>query len=231
MSNEVHHSMLIITMFTIPSFMQSKDVKAEKPAKITIIAQPESQSIGFKSPDGKNLNPYVHIDGVRKPELSDAWRSEEVKRWLEYSNKHVQDPSVMVKITGAWTRVGFGADFVVDSFELATKEEIEKAEEKTKQQEKEKMKTPDEVNEDEWNQLFARYTATCESTSGCGSRGQVYINAALKKLSEFAATHEGFATRLPRRVVCRDDGTFGVSSGIALMAADSARRGEECTVM
>jgi hypothetical protein len=225
MNTEVRHNMLIMEVFTTCLF-QSKDKKTES-AKITVIAQPEYTSAGFKSPDGKNLNPYVHIDGVRKPELSDAWRSEEVKRWREYSDMHFQDPSVMVKITGAWKKVGFGADFVVELFELATKEEIKKAEEEIKH---DKSSTKDAIDE-EWDQLIARYYATCESTTGCGSRGQSYIDAAYAKLEKFADDHPKYKSQLPRRVRCVDDGTFGMSSGIAALAADTMRRGEECIVM
>jgi hypothetical protein len=75
---------------------------------------------------------------------------------------------------------------------------------------------PSKEEREEWEKLLRRYSATIESTSGCGSRGQSYIDTAYKKMETFVRGKTGY--RLPQKYICQDDGTGGFASGLSAMA-------------
>jgi len=79
--------------------------------------------------------------------------------------------------------------------------------------EKIKEKSIDEI---EYDSLIREYEHSIEFTSGCGERGQFYIDTAFQKLKEWIESHPGTPEKLPRRHICQNDGTDGVSTGLAI---------------
>ncbi len=70
----------------------------------------------------------------------------------------------------------------------------------------------------EMNSLVQRYMITCDTTGGCGGRGQMYIDSALKKIDKFIGEHSDIPElkqMRPSRYVCQDDGIGGMS-GVGL---------------
>jgi hypothetical protein len=61
-----------------------------------------------------------------------------------------------------------------------------------------------------------KYTISCETTEGCGSRGQMYIDQAWDELQTFCITHPEFAKAMPRaKYQCKNDGAGGTNTGFA----------------
>lgn len=63
-----------------------------------------------------------------------------------------------------------------------------------------------------WNHLLQTYYNTINMTSGCGSRGQIYVDQAYNNLVEFCYNHSEFKSQLPKKHKCQDDkinGSFG----------------------
>jgi hypothetical protein len=66
----------------------------------------------------------------------------------------------------------------------------------------------------EMNSLIRNYRITCDSTSGCGSRGQGYIDSALEKIDRLIEKHPEIPElkqMRPRRYICQNDGMGGMS--------------------
>ena len=69
----------------------------------------------------------------------------------------------------------------------------------------------------EFQQLLNAYHSTVRTTSGCGSRGQMYINGAHEALQNFAQEHPEYKSEVPRKENCSDDGAGGFSTGRSRM--------------
>lgn len=81
--------------------------------------------------------------------------------------------------------------------------------------------------EEEFQQLLFEYDHSISFTAGCGLRAQHYIDSAHKKLKDFVKDHPQFKNRLPKKAVCQNDGTDGMSTGLATLAANNK---EDCIV-
>lgn len=66
-----------------------------------------------------------------------------------------------------------------------------------------------------FNELIIIYPSTIRSTTGCGSRGQIYIDSAWEKLNAFANAHPEFRSRVPEKTICSNDGFGGFASGFS----------------
>jgi len=81
---------------------------------------------------------------------------------------------------------------------------------------KDEIKKEDQAaNELEFSQILQRYRTTIKITSGCGRRGQSYIDNEYDNLKAFIKKHPEFTTRVPFKHQCDDDNTGGTSSGMA----------------
>ena len=73
---------------------------------------------------------------------------------------------------------------------------------------------------EEWNKACSEYRRTLEFVSGCGARGQCYIDSAYAKLEKahtaLSAEERTNVGGLPRKPKCGNDGTSGVSSGFGI---------------
>lgn len=84
----------------------------------------------------------------------------------------------------------------------------------------------------EFDRLKRRYCNAIAATSGCGSRGQSYVDAEKKRLDEFYELHKDILGQLEDelyvfQVPVRDDGSGGLGTGLAGVFQESARRGED----
>lgn len=68
----------------------------------------------------------------------------------------------------------------------------------------------------EYRNLLDTYYHSIQFTSGCGPRAQHYIDDDHSKLAEFVDKHPEF--KLPEKHICVNDGTNGLSTGLAIFA-------------
>ena len=61
-------------------------------------------------------------------------------------------------------------------------------------------------SQEEFLGLLNSYNTTIRVTSGCGERGQIYIDEEWKRLRAFVNKHPEFEGRLPKKHLCDDDG-------------------------
>jgi hypothetical protein len=66
-----------------------------------------------------------------------------------------------------------------------------------------------------FNRLVFNWKSTIRSTAGCGSHGKGYVDNAYKDIVDFANTNPVLKPQVPPPYRVRDDGTVGVSSGMA----------------
>lgn len=72
-----------------------------------------------------------------------------------------------------------------------------------------------------YKEEIERYNIVVGGASGCGSRGQLYIDDSyeiLKKVHNELSDEQKESNPLPRKHICRDDGTRGSSYGVSLTA-------------
>lgn len=64
----------------------------------------------------------------------------------------------------------------------------------------------------------ASYDAAIRTTEGCGSRGQLYIDAAYETLArtydDLCETQKDMVGNLPRKAICSDDGMHGFPTAL-----------------
>jgi hypothetical protein len=80
--------------------------------------------------------------------------------------------------------------------------------------------------EEQYQFQLNEYYRVLEFTSGCGERGQGYIDSAyafLKELHGQLSVEKQEENPLPSYANCEDDGTYGMASGMALYAANVRR--------
>lgn len=80
-----------------------------------------------------------------------------------------------------------------------------------------------------YNELLDTYNITIRTTSGCGERGQTYIDDAYNKAKAFWDEHEEALTEIGaskpiKTEMCRDDGYGGAFTGIATVLLESGKR-------
>lgn len=63
-----------------------------------------------------------------------------------------------------------------------------------------------------YSQLIKQYYISIETTTGCGARGQEYVDAAYNKLVKFRNEHPEINAPLPPKHLCTDDGHGGAAS-------------------
>lgn len=67
----------------------------------------------------------------------------------------------------------------------------------------------------QFEQLYREYSIAVETTTGCGSRGQHYIDNAWDKMVEFSKLHPEIDKKmLGCKHICTNDGTSGLASGV-----------------
>ena len=76
---------------------------------------------------------------------------------------------------------------------------------------------PMETAVETMNKLIRQLRGVMESTSGCGARGQGYIDSAYDKLVQHCQKHPECREDLPRKPVCTDDGAFGCATGMGMV--------------
>lgn len=73
---------------------------------------------------------------------------------------------------------------------------------------------------DQYEDSLTKYYKTLEMVSGCGNRGQSYINKAYKELVEMyekLTEQEKTNNKLPVKARLTDDGTGGIATGMSLL--------------
>lgn len=68
--------------------------------------------------------------------------------------------------------------------------------------------------QNEWDKLVNTYNMTVRNTSGCGSRGQIYIDNAYQLMIDFSNNQPDFKPSLPKRTTCYNDGFGGMATGL-----------------
>ena len=79
---------------------------------------------------------------------------------------------------------------------------------------------------DNYNSKLREYRQTLQMVAGCGDRAQGYIDEAYQELSNawLALTaQEKNDNPLPKKEICRNDGTGGISTGTFMMGRNRAR--------
>ena len=71
---------------------------------------------------------------------------------------------------------------------------------------------------EKYQELVNEYRITIETTSGCGLRGQYYIDNAYTKLEKYVRKHPELTIALPRKHRCADDGVGGMSGAFSQMS-------------
>ena len=84
--------------------------------------------------------------------------------------------------------------------------------------------------QDQFDDLIRGYERILRYTAGCGSSFQGEIDSEYALLVNFTNEHPEFKNRLPKKRIAEDDGTGGLATGMAIFAAESHRRGEECLI-
>lgn len=72
---------------------------------------------------------------------------------------------------------------------------------------------------DTWRCLMNEHKRRLRFTSGCGERGQIYVDESLKKLKDFAKLHPEYQAQVPSSEPVQDDGYSGMWSAILAMGA------------
>jgi hypothetical protein len=84
-----------------------------------------------------------------------------------------------------------------------------------------KNKSDDEEKiANEWSRLLQKFQITLETTTACGDRGDIHINAVRKEMEEFTKNHRAYSDDYLRlsKVKQYDDGVGGMSGAIANLA-------------
>lgn len=68
----------------------------------------------------------------------------------------------------------------------------------------------------EYNDLYDMLNRTISFVSGCGSRGQCYLDNAYKQLNEFCAQNPQF--KCPPKPISYNDGCYGLSGALTAIA-------------
>lgn len=90
-----------------------------------------------------------------------------------------------------------------------------------KKHKEEELKNIDYVQtsdfDEEFNSLVNAYHITIQTTVGCGSRGQIYVDAAYKKLEDYCKNKLGYKQRLAgiKKHIVQNDGYGGFACGFA----------------
>ena len=88
-----------------------------------------------------------------------------------------------------------------------------------------------EALQSKFHSLMNEYQHSISFTSGCGARGQGYIDNAWSKIENFVSEHPEFAKETPRsKYISRDDGTGGFATGMGTFAANARRNDDDCSI-